>query len=455
MNVKHILPLSFLLALTACGGYLDVQPQGLVLPKTDEEFTAILHNRIRDIEGGGDEYVIGNRETLLRLEGIADNLDANIKTGRLVAYVGETINSMQLQYAYYWEIVRDCNIVIANLKDRETEAARKALATAYAMKGILYFQMMREYCEPWQDGLAQQQLGLPIVEAFEIEARPVRSNLKQTADYALAQLNSSLSLGLQDPLYFFTEWVVKAYKAKLLFWTGQWAEAAAVCRDILDNSGYSLTEAADYAAVINADGAPKGEVIVRSHINNASELDWYFNAIKSYFASRPVSRALYDLYEEGDVRAAASFDSKRLNIKNTECKVRLSEMVLMLAECNAHLGQDEAALEQLNLLRSKRIVPAPAPLTMATLPPVREGNRIKVDARGNALTPLTQAILDERQKEFFMEGERWFDLKRCGRPEWWVISNGLKYTTQTYLYTAPIYKNDVLLNDEMNQNTGY
>lgn len=444
-----------LLVLAGCKGYLDVQPQGLVLPKTDEEFAAIIHNRLRDIEGGGDEYVIGNRETLERLEGIADNLDANIKSGtNLPVYVGETLNSMQLQYPYYWEIIRDCNIVIGNLKDRSSEESGKILSAAYAMKGILYFQLMREYCEPWADGSADTQLGLPLVDAFDIEERPARATLKQTADYTVGLLDKALALKPSDPLYFFTEWVVKAYKAKLLFWTEDWDGAAAVCQDILEHSGISLTEAADYAAVINADGKPKGEVIVRSHINDSSELEWYFSAIKSYFSSRPVSRALYDLYEEGDVRKAASFDKKRLNVKTVECKVRLSEMVLMLAECEVYRGHTEEALAQLNLLRSKRI-PGVSAYTSATLPAVRADNRIREDARGNALTPLTQAILDERQKEFFMEGERWFDLKRCGRPEWWVISNGLKYTTLPYLYTAPIYKNDVSVNPDMKQNPGY
>lgn len=444
------------LLLAGCKGFLDVQPQGLVLPKTDEEFAAIIHNRIRDIEGGGDDMVIGNMETLERLEGIADNLDANIiNGGKLPAYVGETINSMQLKYSYFWEIVRDCNIVIENLSGRTSEESAKILAAAYAMKGILYYQMMREFCEPWADGNAQNQLGLPLIDVFDIEGRPARATLKQTADYAVGLLDKSLALKLTDPLYFFTEWVTKAYKAKLLFWTENWDAAATVCRDIIEHSGFTLTDAPDYAAMVNSTGEPKGEIIVRSHINDSSELEWYFNAIKSYFATRPVSRALYDLYDPGDVRLAASIDSKRKSIKNPECKVRLSEIVLILAECYVYSNDTDKALGQLNLLRSKRI-PGVADYTTATLPAVRPGNRIKEDARGNALTPLTQAILDERQKEFFIEGERWYDLKRCGRPEWWVISNGLKYTTVEYLYTAPIYKNDVSANPEvMKQNTGY
>ena len=32
-------------AMAGCGNYLNVQPQGEVIPKTDEEFASIIHNR--------------------------------------------------------------------------------------------------------------------------------------------------------------------------------------------------------------------------------------------------------------------------------------------------------------------------------------------------------------------------------------------------------------------------
>ena len=126
----------------------------------------------------------------------------------------------------------------------------------------------------------------------------------------------------------------------------------------------------------------------------------------------------------------------------------------MLSESLYHLGDEEGALRWLNELRRNRIEGA-EDLAAATLPAVRKGDRIVVDALGNPVTPLLQAIFDERRKEMFMEGDRWFELKRNGRPEWWVISNGLKYTTRKYLYTAPISKDDIDLNPGLEQNPGY
>ena len=123
MNI--LTPLAVLASISGCKNYLNVQPQGEVIPETDEEFTAIIHNLLRDIEGGGDEYVIGNMDALKHLEGCADNLDANIRTSsNLTFFAGEEIDSRQRAYEESWKIVRDCNIVIENMKDRTSDIAR-------------------------------------------------------------------------------------------------------------------------------------------------------------------------------------------------------------------------------------------------------------------------------------------------------------------------------------------
>ena len=456
MNI--LTPLAVLASVSGCKNYLNVQPQGEVIPETDEEFTAIIHNLLRDIEGGGDEYVIGNMDALKHLEGCADNLDANIRTSsNLTFFAGEEIDSRQRAYEESWKIVRDCNIVIENMKDRTSDIARGALSAAYSMKGIVYYNLLREFCQPWSDSKASELPGIPIVDRFGINDKPTRGTIRQTYDYTKAQFENALALNPTDPKYIFTEWIIKAYEAKLEFWCQNWDRGISLCEDVIAHCGISLTPISEYAGMINAQYDTKGEVLVRSHINNSSELDWYFSYTKSYLASRPASARLIKLFGENpekDVRYAASFDKKRMNAKTPECKVRLSEVVLMLSEAYYHKGDNASALKWLNELRRNRIEEA-TDLTMTSLPEVREGDRIVVDCQGNTVTPLLQAIFDERRKELYMEGDRWYELKRNGRPEWWVISNGLKYTTKEYLYTSPISKSDVDLNPGLEQNPGY
>ena len=92
---------------------------------------------------------------------------------------------------------------------------------------------------------------------------------------------------------------------------------------------------------------------------------------------------------------------------------------------------------------------------MQTLPAVTSDEYIKVDVYGNELTPLLNAILNERRKEFYMEGDRWYELKRNGRPEFWAAKQGRKYTTFKFMYTFPLPIGDVELVDGLIQNPGY
>ena len=295
---EYVIAASVLIGgLSGCRGYLNVQPQGEVIPTTDEEFASIIHNRLRDIEGGGDEYVIGNMDALKHLEGCADDLDANIKSSSsLTFYAGEEITARQRAYEDSWEIVRDCNIVIENLSGRDSDVAKGALSAAYSMKGIIYYNLMREFCQSWTDNDADELPGIPVVDRFSISDKPTRGTLRQTYDYARAQFEAALALDPTDPKYVFTKWIVKGYEAKLDFWCCEWDRVISECEDILSHSGVSLTPISEYADMINSKYDTKGEVLVRSHINNSSELDWYFSYTKTYLSSRPACAALIRLF---------------------------------------------------------------------------------------------------------------------------------------------------------------
>ena len=443
------------MSLVSCNNYLNVKPQGKVLPQTDEEFASIMHNRICDIEGGDDEFVIGNMDVISRREGCSDDLDANIAVGSITAYAGDVINNRQSDYREIFEIVRDCNIVIENLEGRTTTLASDVLASAYAMKGISYYNLIRDFCEAWDASNSEEQLGMPLVDKFDIMDMPGRSSLAQTARYTESLLNKSLAKKMSDGKFFFTEYIVKAYLARLAFWTEDWDKTISVCNDIITNSGLELTPISGYEDMIQSQYDKKGEVLVRSHINNSSELDWYFSSVKSEIKTRPVSASLVALFDkENDVRCKVCIDAMRMGVKTPECRIRLSEIYLMLAEAYYHKDNEELALVNLNELRKHRINDVVA-LTNETLPALRSDNRIVEDAKGEMLTPLIQAIHDERRRELFLEGDRWFELKRNGCPEWWIINNGRKYTTKKYMYTAPLYKGDVDLNPDLKQNPGY
>lgn len=51
------------------------------------------------------------------------------------------------------------------------------------------------------------------------------------------------------------------------------------------------------------------------------------------------------------------------------------------------------------------------------------------------------AILNERRKELYMEnGDRWYELKRNGRPEFWWGVSGVKYETLKFFILSRFRK---------------
>ena len=118
------------------------------------------------------------------------------------------------------------------------------------------------------------------------------------------------------------------------------------------------------------------------------------------------------------------------------------------------INDKPGALAALNEFRRNRIEEV-VDYTMETLPAVNPYEYIKVDVYGEPLTPLLNSILNERRKELFMEGDRWYELKRNGRPEFWSAKQGRKYTTYKFMYTFPLPIQDVEIVKGLIQNPGY
>lgn len=209
--------------------------------------------------------------------------------------------------------------------------------------------------------------------------------------------------------------------------------------------------------MINAKLKPGPNIILRSYTVDSDDGAFVITSVKSAVSTRPVSKEFVETFTEkaNDVRYASVIDKKRINTKTITANVKSEEMCLILAEAYAQKGNNAQALKYLNSLRINRITKNYVAYTENNLPNVYP-QLITVDATGKPLTKLMSAILCERRKELYMEGDRWFELKRNGRPEFWVPYEGRKYSTLKYLYTYPIYKKDVNMSSGLVvQNEGY
>ena len=294
-------------------------------------------------------------------------------------------------------------------------------------------------------------LGVPIVKEFDMEGKPERSDLKETADFIVEDLKQAISLNQTDEHYRFYVDVSKAYLARVYFWMQEWALAATTAKEVLDK--YPLISGEAYKEMIQSEVKQLGNVLIRSGI---SKSEGYVYTDMQKTKGRPLSLEFVNLFveKERDIRYSFSFNTEFVNTKMLKTSLRTAEMCLIMAESYVHAGDTENGLKYLNHLRENRIT-GYTPYTESNLPAVDPAALIQVDAEGKPLTPLMAAILNERRKEFYLEGDRWYELKRNGRPERWCGHSGVKYVTAKFLYTFPIPKEDIALNSGLIQNPGY
>ena len=443
------------LALTACTKYLDIKPYGKTIPKTPDEFSSLLHAIIEEIDYG-EEFIVGHVESVADLECYADNLEANLtqypKGDFLPLYIGTDLSGKTRRYDCLYETIKDCNIILDNMEDRESELSKEVLGVAYSLRGICYYNLLRDFCEPPVGNM--QGLGMPLVVRFDMEARIARSTIDQTFRQIESDMLKALEYNVQNKLYRITADVMEGYLARLYFWVGEWDKAAEYAGKVMTK--HPMVTSAGYADMIKAELSARGNMILKSAILFDAVNQSQFSNTKDLVRSRPLSKGFVDLFveKEKDVRYALTFDKWRLSLKNPFAGMRSAEMNLILMESLYHSGDKQAALAALNEFRRLRIEGV-ADYTMETLPEVQTDGLIAEDVYGNPLTPLLNAILNERRKELYMEGDRWYELKRNGRPEFWVAKQGRKYTTFSYMYTFPFRIQDVELVDGMIQNPGY
>ncbi len=442
-------------SLCSCEKYLDIKPYGQTIPKTTEEYAALVHELCYEIDYGHSESVGGYGDAQ-ECEAFADNMATNLGAANdyMAAYVGSSVSFKQDVYKNLYEEIRNCNIILGEFEDgRDTREGQDIVGTAYALRGVCYYQLLRMFCEPPLADATKP--GVPIVTEFDMEAKPIRSTMQETIDQAERDLKTALTCDIQEKMYRFNNDVLHGYLARLYHWCGRWQEARDEARLVLEK--HPLLSGDDYVKMMQTQYGLVGNRIFMGDLLTGGQLG--ITGAMSFMERRPLSADFVKLFAEGtnDIRRKGNlfFNRKRTNKKLFFTGMRSAEMALISMECAYHLNMQDSALYELNMFRKNRITGMYV-YNLATLPPVDDTALIRQDATGKPLTPLIQAILNERRKELYLEnGDRWFELKRNGRPEWWVAREGMKFWTRQFMYTWPINVTDLELQPGLVQNPGY
>jgi hypothetical protein len=345
----------------------------------------------------------------------------------------------------YTGINRANNVIASapNINDASFNA-NNAIAEARLLRGFHYYNLLTLFGGS-PVGFNQNGVGVPIFDtptlaASDATPKPrsseaeVWSFLLSDIDFAIANLNDNNGVGRANKN------VAKALKARMHLARREYAAAEALADEVIKTNRYTLLTGPNFANMfLNKNSSETiWELQFDNTTTNAIAFFYYPTANGGRNEITSAATTLRDLHEQGDLRLPVNVTTAvpvnktrkytRVSGEDNVQIIRLAEMYLIRAEAAAQQNKIDAALADLNIIR-----------TRAGL-----GELSLTDSKD-----LVDAILKERIIEFAHEGLRWFDIRRTGS----FASIGI---TQEFRALLPIPEREVDTADGViAQNAGY
>lgn len=426
---KQILFIATLLLIsTACKDFVDIEPDyqeeisnGLVDIEDYEGATIGILSAMRSGSYYGSTY-----GSLMEMMGedlfeTPESLgNSRSMTDWIYTSANGTISNSWLQI---YQVILRANTVINGIDDIEEDVPgrkNRLKAQAYALRAFAHFDLLRAFGQSYDRN--STELGVPIKTDIEISL-PDRATVQEVYDQIFADLNESMTLfdnmDIGDdeiPTTFFSKLAAQALLARISLYAGMDTEAVNYATTVINSARTGFVSRNNYPLVWSqekVDGTSlASEVIFEIAFTFGQDSrigsPIYFvpnNRVAfrpsslwlDLFGATPSNDARYNAYVRADSRRGGAIIPSKYEANDGFLSfkaLRLSEMYLIRAEAYANQGQNAQASADLNTLRAARI-----------------NGYVNESLSGTA---LMNAIKVERRKELFMEGHRWFDVRRYG-----------------------------------------
>ena len=267
-------------------------------------------------------------------------------------------------------------IIEGGVTEAEEYAINSYLSQCYALRALATFTMTNIFGLPYQAGQSNSQLGIILIKdkIYTINDEVHRS----TVEECYAQV-------LED--------IANAKK---------YAEAKTAAQNAIDERGSDGATAENYVSMWSSNAISPEDIFT---INKTNDDNLSANALNTLYGSYKggLTNFTKGLFGANDYRAGVlnNYAFKFCGLPTAQAVsnipvFRVSEMYLILAECEAQLGNTADAQNALFFTAQRD-----ADITSATdLPSTKDA--------------LMDFINDERVRELYQEGFRWYDARRQG-----------------------------------------
>ena len=404
--------LLLLIGMTSCDKYLDVIPKGKFIPQTVADFEDLSSNPSYGSSGYG------------LLERLSDGIympevfvKSSFNTSSAKTYMWSESFYLNTESDNGWDPnyanIFNANIILQNvskLPTAEKERVAQIEGDAYCNRAYAYLNLILLYAPTYQEAAAATDLGVPLVTAPDLEAKPTRASSKEVYDFILNDLKKAEQL-LPDQAknnYRNDKKTAWAILARTYLNMGDYSQALnyaqkalAVKSTLIDYNTWSFVNPAK----------PHGGTTNRPLPQNDNErIAYRVTSFGSALTNTCISPDLLAIVDKNDLRFKFFWSNLDANGKLTtepyplyirndlNFNIGVPEMMLIVAECQARLGKISEPLTSLNKLREKRFAPGDFKSLAAT-----------------TAEEVLKLVIRERQIELFGKGLRWFDMKRLDK----------------------------------------
>ena len=409
MKIKNYIPLLFLLLFTSCESFLENE-----LPSNEIRFEEGLNSETGLQELLNSTYDVfanfsgGDRQKLAELLGEDALIEGN--AGFLVQVYNRATDFFNSDVGGFYNnpyfAITRANTLLESLPNVEMSESTRARmeGEAKTIRAICHFQLVQLFSQPYGFTADNSHLGIVLRTQSAPQPQP-RNTVKEVYDQIIADLKDAENLLPESNGIYLNRYAAKAYLSKVYLNQGDYNNAVSYAEEVINSGKFQFSNDLNnrYQADAVSTEAIFTTISTGQEDNRGKSLRDLFSSatqiptIKASFeyadllASNPDDQRNQWIAEANGVKVFTKYNLPYFNVS----QITLSEMYLIVAECNGLLSRDlKKAVGYINAIKTRAGV-----------------QEMSEDA--NAVTVVTEARLEKR-KEFGGEGISLFDLKRRG-----------------------------------------